>query len=61
MKKHFIQSAIKHPGALRRKAAAAGESTNVFAVAPKHDSGVTGDEARLAVTLRKINGRWENK
>jgi len=55
------QDKIGHPRSLRRKAAAAGQSTNVFAVAHKNDSGVTGEESRLALTLRKISGRWKNK
>ena len=51
MAKHFIQKAIKHPGALRRKASSAGESTRQYAEAHKHDSGTTGRQARLAITL----------
>lgn len=51
MAEHFIQKAIKHPGALRRKAAAAGESTRQYAEQHKHDSGTTGRQARLGLTL----------
>lgn len=49
---NFIQKAIKHPGALTRQAKKAGESPMAFAQAHKHDSGVTGKRARLAITLR---------
>lgn len=51
---HFIQKAIKHPGALRAAAHKAGESTHQFAEKHKHDSGKTGNRARLALTLSKL-------
>ena len=54
-KKKWIASAIKHPGALRRKAAAAGESTREYAQEHKGDSGTTGEQARLALTLMKMH------
>lgn len=47
----WIAGAIKHPGALTRQAHAAGQSPMEFANAHKHDSGVTGNRARLALTL----------
>jgi hypothetical protein len=47
----WIQGAIKHPGAFRRKAQAAGESTRQFAGEHSGDSGTTGRQARLAQTL----------
>jgi len=53
--KHWIAGAIKHPGALTRKAKAAGESTSAFAQAHKHDSGKTGQQARLANILRSLH------
>lgn len=53
-KKHFIARAIKHPGALTRKAKAAGESPMAFAEQHKHDSGQTGRQARFAITLRSM-------
>lgn len=53
-KKHFIARAIKHPGALTRKARAAGESPMQFAEQHKHDSGQTGRQARFAITLRSM-------
>jgi hypothetical protein len=54
---NFIKKAIKHPGALRRKAKAAGESTSEYAQAHKGDSGQTGRQARLAITLSKLRKR----
>lgn len=52
--KHFIAGAIKRPGALTRKAKAAGQSVGAFAQAHKHDKGRTGRQARFAITLRTI-------
>jgi hypothetical protein len=40
-------------GALRKKAQAAGQSTQAFAQAHKHDSGKTGMQSRLAITFAK--------
>lgn len=54
MKKHWISKAIKHPGALTKKANAAGESPMEYAREHQHDSGTTGKQARLALTLRKM-------
>ena len=51
---NWIKGAIKHPGALKRKAKAAGMSTGAFAQKHKHDSGTTGGQARLAVALRTL-------
>lgn len=53
--KKFIKSAIKHPGAFKKQAEAAGESTKEFAAQHKHDSGKTGQRARLAETLMSMN------
>lgn len=50
-RKGWIKSAIKHPGALKAKAEKAGESTRAFADAHKHDSGTTGAQSRLGLTL----------
>ena len=52
--KRWIKKAIKHPGALRAKAKKAGESTHAFAEQHKHDSGKTGAQARLALTLEQM-------
>lgn len=54
MAQDFISTAIKRPGALRRKAKAAGESTMAYASEHKGDKGRTGKQARLALTLRKL-------
>ena len=50
-KKHWIKGAIKKPGAFRKKAEAAGETTKEFASEHAGDSGKTGAQARLAETL----------
>jgi hypothetical protein len=54
MAKNWIAGAIKHPGALTRKAKKAGESTGAFASEHKHDSGKTGNQARLAMVLKGL-------
>ena len=53
-KKNWIQGAIKHPGALTRSAHKAGQSVSKFAQAHKHDSGKTGQRARLAIVLKGL-------
>ena len=55
MAKKFIAGAIRHPGALTKKAKAAGESPMAFAAEHKGDKGTTGKQARLALTLRKMH------
>ena len=55
MAKKWISGAIKHPGALKKKAKAAGESTQEFAKAHASDKGTTGKEARLAETLEGMH------
>jgi len=55
MAEHFIQKAIKHPGALTRKAHRVGESPHQFAESHKHSSGQTGKQARLALTLSRMH------
>jgi hypothetical protein len=52
-KRKWIQKAIpeSHEGRLRAKAERAGESTREFARAHEHDSGKTGAQSRLALTL----------
>lgn len=56
-KKHWIQGAIKHPGALTAQAKRAGESPMEFAEQHKGDSGTTGKRARLAITLSHMHKR----
>jgi hypothetical protein len=53
--KKWIQGAIKHPGALTKKAKKAGESPMEYAHEHMHDSGKTGKQARLAMTLRNMH------
>jgi len=53
--KKWIAGAIKHPGALKKKAEAAGESTRQFASEHAGDSGKLGKEARLATTLMRMH------
>ena len=56
--KNFIQDAIKRPGALTRKAKAAGQGVAEFARAHAGDSGLTGQQARFYLNvLRKVNRR----
>lgn len=55
--KKFIKEAIKRPGALTKKAKAAGMSPLGFARKHKGDPGRTGRQARLALTLRKLSRR----
>lgn len=52
-KKFWIKGAIKHPGALTRKATAAGESPGEFAQEHKDSAGTTGRQARLALFFKK--------
>ena len=51
---NWIKGAIKHPGALRKKAKAAGEGTMTYAREHAGSSGTTGKQARLAITLRHL-------
>lgn len=55
MAEKWIQKAIKHEGSLTRKAKAAGMSVAEFAQKHRHSKGRTGRQARLAITLRRIN------
>ena len=55
MAKNWIKGAIKHPGALKAKAQKAGESTRDYAKQHAGDGGQTGRQARLAITLMKMN------
>jgi hypothetical protein len=61
MAKNWIAGAIKHPGALRRKAKAAGTGTMTFAREHSGDSGTTGKQSRLALTLSKLRYKGANK
>jgi hypothetical protein len=54
MAKHFIQKAIKHPGAEKKAAAKAGMSTHEYMEKHKGDSGTAGKRARLGLTLSRM-------
>lgn len=56
-RKKWIGRAIKHPGALRKKAERAGKSTAAFAREREHDSGTTGEQSRLSETLGRMRNR----
>ena len=47
---------VKHPGAFRKAAQAAGKSTQEYAEEEKHASGTLGRRARLALTFSKMRG-----
>lgn len=53
MADHFIQKAIKHPGALTAKAKAAGMSIDAFARKHQHDGDETGRQARFYLQVLK--------
>lgn len=53
--KNWIAGAIKHPGALTRKAHKAKESPMEYAHEHEHSSGKTGKQSRLAVTLKSLH------
>lgn len=57
MAEQWIQSAIKRPGALTRRARAAGMSPMAFAREHAHSPGLVGQQARLALTLRRLAQR----
>ena len=48
---------VKHPGAFRAKAQAAGESTGEYADEHAHDPGVLGRQARLAKAFATMRGQ----
>jgi len=53
-KSKWIKGAIKHPGAFKKKAEKAGQSTREFAREHEHDGGRVGRQARLAETLMSM-------
>lgn len=57
MARNFIKSAIKHPGAEKRAAAKAGESTHAYMEEHKNSPGTAGRRARLGLTLSKMAKR----
>lgn len=54
MAKHWIKSAIKHPGAERAAAKRAGMSTHEYMEKHKNDSGTSGRRARLGLALSRM-------
>jgi hypothetical protein len=52
--KKWMSKAVKRPGALTSKAKRAGQSVQAYAQKHKHDSGVTGEEARFAVNAKRV-------
>ncbi len=52
-KKKWMAGAIKRPGALTKKAKAAGMSPMAFARKHMHDGGLTGQQARAAINMQK--------
>lgn len=55
MAKNWIAGAIKHPGAERAAAARAGMSTQAYMRKHQHDSGKSGQRARLGLTLTRMH------
>jgi hypothetical protein len=55
MAKHWIQAAIKHPGAEKKAASKAGMSTHSYMEKHKGDSGTAGKRARLGLTLSRMH------
>jgi len=58
---NFIAGAIKRPGALTRKAKAAGMSTQAYAKAKAGAKGRTGQQARFAEFLNKVRPKGKGK
>jgi len=54
-KKHWISEAISHPGAEKRAAAKAGESTHQYMEEHKHSPGKAGQRARLGLRLSTMS------
>jgi hypothetical protein len=52
--KHWIQGAVKHPGALTASAKRAGESNSEYEQKHKHDSGKAGQRARFALAMKGL-------
>lgn len=55
-KKKWIKGAIKHPGAERRAAEKAGESTHQYMEEHKDAPGKAGARARLGLRLEGMHG-----
>jgi len=57
----WMQKAVKRPGALTAKAKRSGLSVKAYAQKHKHDSGLTGEEARFAVNAEKVAKKRKRK
>ena len=55
--KHWIEDAIRKPGAEKKAAKRAGMSTEAYAENHDEDSGKAGKRARLTETLMKLRGK----
>jgi len=53
-KKKWIAGAVKHEGAATRAAKREGLGVQAWARKHRHDKGVTGKRARLALTFKKM-------
>lgn len=60
-KRKWIKGAIKHPGAFKAKAEAAGKTTREFAAEHADSPGKIGQQARLAETLMGMHHGGEKK
>lgn len=49
----WISGAVKHPGAVTRKAQQEGVTVHEWALRHRHDAGKAGQQARLALTLER--------
>lgn len=56
MSDKWIQAAVTHHGAFRKKAQAAGKTTEQYAEEKQSAPGILGHQARLAKTLMHLSG-----
>ena len=60
-KKKWIQGAIKRPGALRKKAKAAGKSVSAYCASTKGKSTRTKRQCNLAKTLKNVRPKKKKR
>lgn len=60
MARNFIAGAVEHPGAAKRAAAREGLTVHEWAIRHRHDGGVTGRRARLALELERLRPKRRN-
>lgn len=60
-KKKWIKGAIKHSGAMTEAAKREGVSNSEYIQEHKHDSGKSGQRARLADTLKGFHKKLRHK